>query len=157
MCAKWLLIWHPNIYTAYCANFCFHFSLLFLFLLSRYLLRFTNIVEYGRMVWIVFAATLSLSSVATKAGKQRILGKAWEYLPHEVGVEGEEGNYKYRSDATANFFFTACVAVAIIQGWLLFEGSVYFFGKPTGISIKIHASKCCTTKIFILDAFQQDC
>ena len=41
----------------------------------------------------------------------------------------KEGNYKYRSDATAIFFFfaVACVAATIIQGQLLFEGGVYFF------------------------------
>ena len=32
------------------------------------------------------------------------------------------------------FFFAASFCAATVQGWLLFEGSVYFFGKPADIN-----------------------
>ena len=32
------------------------------------------------------------------------------------------------------FFFCCTFGAATIQGWLLFEGDVYFFGKPADIN-----------------------
>ena len=35
-----------------------------------------------------------------------------------------------QSDAAATTFFTVCFSAATNQGWLLFEGRIYFIGKP---------------------------
>ena len=54
-----------------------------------------------------------------------VLRGAWE-------GPGDEATTFLQPDtaATATTFFTVCFSAATNQGWLLFEGGIYFIGKP---------------------------